>query len=621
MGKIAGMAVCLLGIFLLSTCSESKVEMLGSIYGNMTQAIGGEPVAGATVTLNPGGKSLTTGGEGRYEFTGLEPGEYTIQVWANDYKTERKVVTVEPGVRVNADMMLRSGSGTIRIVNNYLDFGIGDNVRVFDVKNTGKAPLYFEVLENEEWLKVTPQRDTIQPEQSCPVTVTIDRSRLSGNKIYTLAVASDAGSEEVVVKVTVEEVGDLHGTVSDALTNEPLHGVNVTLVPLGRAMTTGSDGRYEFSRLAVGQYTLQITKDKYQTDNRTVTVKIGEAITLDVVLKGGKGNLQVVKNYLDFGTDSKILVFDLKNIGLTGLTFEIRGVEEWVKVEPVSGTIASGESQPVAVTLDRTLIRESKNCRLTVTSDVGSEEVVLRVVNTSGGGGEGSGDVSVISSGLVAFYCFDEANCNDATLNAYNGSAMFQPLFVTDSPNGKGNSLLLNAPKQQYVNIPYNPLFDKYDYTLSFWIRDFSDGLLLGAINTEDYGTSRSSFPRIICQNGQFVFYNNYGSIDETPPFNYDANAIKSDGKWHMLTFTCMKKDKYDTPFERKLYVDGALMASSNLKGWKFVYNQGISSEFHIGGNGGKKDMSATTMKIDNIRMYDRCLDRNEAELLYEADR
>lgn len=622
MKQIGGVFIFYAMMLMCLGCSKTKVEVLGSIYGVVVQAVGGEPVALARVNLDPGKKWVVTGADGRYEFGPLEPGDYRVEVWSDDYQTEMKTVSIEPGVKVNADLVLRPGAGSIGIVNNYLDFGKDDNTRVFDIVNRGKSLLAFEIRENEDWLSVSPVSDTIVPGGKCPVTVHIDRSKLTENKQYTLAVASDAGSEEVIVKVAVEDVGDLYGLITDGINNEPLQGVNVTLSPLGRAMTTGSDGRYEFTHLPIGQYNLQMAKDKYQSDTRNVTVRTGETVKLDVVMKPGKGSLQVAKNYLDFGTDSRILVFDVLNMGLMPLQFEVKGVEDWMSVEPLQTEIAPGKSQSVTVTINRQSINESKNCKLTVASDVGSEEVTVRVIKVSSGGSDGGpeGDASVISSGLIAFYTFDEGNGDDATLNAYDGNALNDPAYVSDSRNGKGISLSLVAGKKQYVNIPYNPMLDKYYYTFSFWIKDFSDGVVMGAFNTEDYlTTARGCFPRLVCRNGELVMYCNYDNYDESPAFNYNANPIKSDGKWHQITVTVSKADRYNTPFIRKLYVDGRLVANSSVAGSGFGYSQGKPSEFHIGGKMG--NMEGAGMKLDNIRLYERVLGDDEIKLLYDADR
>ena len=50
----------------------------------------------------------------------------------------------------------------------------------------------------------------------------------------------------------------LKGTIVDEITNEPLPGASVYIAELERAQATGGDGRFTFTDVAVGSYTLQI---------------------------------------------------------------------------------------------------------------------------------------------------------------------------------------------------------------------------------------------------------------------------------------------------------------------------------------------------------------------------
>jgi hypothetical protein len=57
---------------------------VGTISGTLTSAVTAIPVAGATVTLNPGGLTATTGADGGYQFTNLPVGEYTVAASTGD---------------------------------------------------------------------------------------------------------------------------------------------------------------------------------------------------------------------------------------------------------------------------------------------------------------------------------------------------------------------------------------------------------------------------------------------------------------------------------------------------------------------------------------------------------
>ncbi|MEV6595570.1 carboxypeptidase regulatory-like domain-containing protein [Actinoplanes sp. NPDC051346] len=52
----------------------------GVIAGIVTETNTTAPIAGATVTLTPGGRTVTTGADGSYQFTGVTPGPYQLTV-------------------------------------------------------------------------------------------------------------------------------------------------------------------------------------------------------------------------------------------------------------------------------------------------------------------------------------------------------------------------------------------------------------------------------------------------------------------------------------------------------------------------------------------------------------
>lgn len=74
----------------------------------------------------------------------------------------------------------------------------------------------------------------------------------------------------------VSTVGSIYGVVSDAVNGEPIRNVSVTLSPSNLTTATGSDGHYEFIDLPEGQYKVQCTSAKYQTNSRQITVSLGK---------------------------------------------------------------------------------------------------------------------------------------------------------------------------------------------------------------------------------------------------------------------------------------------------------------------------------------------------------
>lgn len=92
---------------LLFSCKPTEYDTFGDLYGVVSDMDTAEPVAGATVVLSPGGKSLLTGADGRFEYQTLEVQQYTITVQKTGYSTNRKSVTVVAGEKTEANISIR----------------------------------------------------------------------------------------------------------------------------------------------------------------------------------------------------------------------------------------------------------------------------------------------------------------------------------------------------------------------------------------------------------------------------------------------------------------------------------------------------------------------------------
>ena len=112
MTKIKKLTLGLLA-FLMTTAATigcSKIDNTGntgSIYGIVT--VTGEPLKGIGVSLFVDDALLlktVTYDDGHYEFSDLEPKEYTLKVEAEGYKTFSTIVMVESGRQARADMQL-----------------------------------------------------------------------------------------------------------------------------------------------------------------------------------------------------------------------------------------------------------------------------------------------------------------------------------------------------------------------------------------------------------------------------------------------------------------------------------------------------------------------------------
>ena len=175
--------------------------------------------------------------------------------------------------------------------------------------------------------------------------------------------------------------GNIMGKVTDAETGEVLHGVNVTILPSGISHTTGSDGHYEFLDLEPKQYEVQAQKSGYETNTKTVTVVTGRNAVGDIQLQPivETGRLELSTTNLNFGSKSQSLSFDITNKGNKSFKWNITGLDnaDWLDVHPTSGTLGSGKSNAVTVTLDRSRVTEHKEVTITINADTESQTLKI----------------------------------------------------------------------------------------------------------------------------------------------------------------------------------------------------------------------------------------------------
>ncbi len=121
----------------------------GNVAGVITNANDGLPVAGATVTAFPGGRSATTDGDGRYDLR-LVPGRYQVVFEAPNYVVETASVRVRPGRVSRVNRALAAARAEVTPPEIVVETPIGEAATaVVTVANTGSAPLAWQVRERD----------------------------------------------------------------------------------------------------------------------------------------------------------------------------------------------------------------------------------------------------------------------------------------------------------------------------------------------------------------------------------------------------------------------------------------------------------------------------------------
>ena len=193
---------------------SSENKETGSIYGTVTDFATGKAVANANVSLRPGGETTLTGFDGMYEFLDLKDDNYTITVSKAEYTdlVDPYVIQVKNGKRMRRDVQIKKKPTSICIVDangadmSILDFGSDISVvtKSFNIFNNGTVKVKCDLERECTWVSaVSPTSITIVPGQTVPVSVTINRQKLTqGQNTTILAVKTPNGSAEITVKAT-----------------------------------------------------------------------------------------------------------------------------------------------------------------------------------------------------------------------------------------------------------------------------------------------------------------------------------------------------------------------------------------------------------------------------------
>ena len=233
-------------------------------------------------------------------------------------------------------------------------------------------------------------------------------------------------------------------------------------------------------------------------------------------------------------------------------------------------------------------------------------DTVIRFITASAsepGGDISSGEI-VVPQGLMSYYTFDKEDASDLTENELDGTLIETPSFIAETVDGTGKALYLNGIKKQYMTIPYNVLKALAKYSVSFWIKDFSQGVVFAAEGGND-------LPYLYVRDNQkFMLFNDSYSSKYNPDyytFAYDCTSIMS-SQWHHVAISSSNGAMV-------LYVDGVKVDSI-----KSEYDLSSSTKMNIGGMDYDTG-SYMTMKIDNVRFYQRVLSDTEVKEIYNDEK
>jgi len=236
---------------------------LGTITGRVTDLFTGDPIAGATVTVDA--VASATSEAGYYWIPDVEPGTYMVAVSAAGYESSSETVTVLAGEITTLNFELPPLPGTVNgTVTNSLT---GEPVAGATVTANG-----YSAITDSSGAYVIPD----VPIGTYTVTASAEKYV---NQSKTATVTADTTTTLDFALVPLN--GTLSGVVTDSSTGNPISGATVTAN--GVSVSTGADGSYSIE-LAPGTYMVTVSAAGYESSSETVTVLAGEITTLNFEL-------------------------------------------------------------------------------------------------------------------------------------------------------------------------------------------------------------------------------------------------------------------------------------------------------------------------------------------------
>ena len=239
----------------------------GAIHGTITDSASGLPVGGATVTNGP--RVATSDAAGGYRLSNVPAGDQLLTFAASGYATVTRTQTIAGGQDAQLDVTLAPPGAVAGIVTD---------------ATTG-LPI---------------AGATVTSAAGVATTGSDGRYRLAGVPAGSLTLAASEAAHLSVESTTVVPAGGtatvdfalpqaatfLTGTVSDALTGQPIGSATVSIP--GTNTTTDAQGRFRID-VAPGTYTITVAAGGYATLSHDAIVTAGTYAVTDfgLIVSGG----------------------------------------------------------------------------------------------------------------------------------------------------------------------------------------------------------------------------------------------------------------------------------------------------------------------------------------------
>jgi hypothetical protein len=392
---------------------------------------------------------ITNAGSGSFDYTITEnvswittitPSSGTVSSTATVVQVVVNRAGLQPGI-VSGDIVISAGeageatvtatmsagvaTGSLEVDVSALDFGDASTSRVFTLANTGGSTLTFTATNTQPWLALSSNGGQISVGQSLEVTATVNRDGLTASNYIDTITLSD-GSITIAINVTmvvaptglvVQPTNLAFGTgfarkifsVSNAGAGEIDWDISgpfepwLTVTPTNG--TVGNEPQFvmveiDRSLLEAGVYSTSFTVDAGAEGSELVTITalvFLPEIDVESAITDHETGLPLVTPagfaLVELGTNLESADFFITNTGNGTLNWNIDPdtLEEWMLMDPISGSLAEGERERVTVLVNRD--REAAPY---------AQQVPIRTNATNVDNGVTFADISMQVEGVVA---------------------------------------------------------------------------------------------------------------------------------------------------------------------------------------------------------------------------
>ncbi len=539
--------------------------------------------------------------------------------------TEDKVYTTELIVKVK-----NGGSATIKITAQRksaqlavdptsLDFGSGETEKTLLLTNaTSEGVINYKATGTESWIIVENGEGTIANTDVATVKVKVNRLNLAAGA-YNGTVIVSSNRNTVTVPVNMQVLGQQAPDVSNLQCSEVKYSsVNVSayISSVGSAAVTScgfcwsssntqpttADNKNNMGGTTVAKsinstITGLTPKTKYYIRAYAIN-EVGVAYSSPITVETLTAPTYAVVKTLEavsVGYNSAVIKGSIEDLGdgyVTSYGFCYSTTEPNPTLADMNtsygSTAAKGDFEGEITGLSP---KTKYFIRAYATNSVGTAYGGAIQITTTA-------QPPVVMSGLLAYYTFDEQNCDDYFktedyCGIMQGTSGNDITFVQDTPNNEGYALK-GSDGGKYYKLLVAPDYNQQTVTYSVWIKTKST--TTSWVYEQVY--SNSYCRGIKFNNGQLVFGCNGGSN------LYWVTGLQSlllDGQWHHVVHIWKNKGF-------ALYIDGRFISdSTNSYSSSYLYTGKVSFLGLLNG------------LMDNLRIYNRALSKEEITQIRDA--